>query len=214
MSVEKFSGQFKNETKGCTVVINSTIQSIKEFDVLGLYVYLCSKPESWQPNAKEIMHHTGYSKDKTYRLINRLLDMGLMTARAIREKGRFLHYEYTIHLHAQGFSSLPENQEPAPCPENRIRKIRTHIKQRTYKSKIKTLLASLTTPIIIKIKNKISAPKKSFRFTMKLCLNVLKLKRLIDSLRINLKKCKKTGPTMDLLNQNSLLKDLKNIYKH
>ncbi len=72
MSIEKFSGQFKNESRGCTVLVNSTIQSIKEFDVLGLYVYLCSKPESWAPNVQEIMNHTGYSKQKTYRLINKL----------------------------------------------------------------------------------------------------------------------------------------------
>ena len=125
MSIEKFTGQFKNEARGCTVVINSTIQAITKFDVLGLYVYLCSKPETWAPNAKELMRHTGYSKEKIYRLIKDLMATGLMTVCEKREKGRFAHYEYTVHLHP--VSPRPENQDtvdlsPAlfdavsPCP--------------------------------------------------------------------------------------------------
>lgn len=117
MSIEKFTGQFKNEARGCTVVINSTIQAITKFDVLGLYVYLCSKPETWAPNAKELMRHTGYSKDKIYRLINDLMATGLMTVCEKRENGRFAHYEYTVHLHP---IPRPENQEalnPSPCPD-------------------------------------------------------------------------------------------------
>lgn len=111
MSIEKFSGQFKNESRGCTVLINETIQSIKDFSVLGLYAYLCSKPETWEPNVLEIMRHTGYSKQKTYRLITALLSVGLMTKVAIRNKGRFTHFQYTIHLHPQGISPVPKKQE-------------------------------------------------------------------------------------------------------
>ncbi len=111
MSIEKFSGQFRNESRGCTVLINETVQAILDFSVLGLYTYLCSKPETWEPNVIEIMRHTGYSKQKTYRLINALLVLRLMTKKAIREKGRFTHFQYTIHLHPQGLSPVPKKQE-------------------------------------------------------------------------------------------------------
>lgn len=120
MSIEKFSGRFKNEARGCTVIINSTIQAVTKFDVLGLYVYLCSKPETWAPNAKELMRHTGCSKEKIYRLIKDLLATGLMTVCERREGGRFAHYEYTVHLHP--VTPCPKNQDTvdldldSPCP--------------------------------------------------------------------------------------------------
>ena len=64
-----------------------------------------------------------------------------MTARAIREKGRFLHYEYTIHLHAQGFSSLPENQEPAPCPEKQDTENQDAYKTKNLQIKDKNIIS-------------------------------------------------------------------------
>lgn len=108
MSIEKFSGQFKNHSRGCTVVLTKTVQEIKDFDVLGLYVYLCSKPESWSPNALELMNQTGYGKNKIYRLINALLNLGLMTVRKIRKAGKFVEFEYTVHL----FPVSPVLQKP------------------------------------------------------------------------------------------------------
>lgn len=128
MSIEKFNGKFSSEANGVTVLINSVVQSIKDFSVLGIYTYLASKPDTWEPNAKELMKHTGYSKDKIYRLINALLAEGLMTVKTVREQGRFLHFSYTIHLHKQpvpenkemACTPFPEKQDPAqPVPENK-----------------------------------------------------------------------------------------------
>lgn len=118
MAIEKFTGEFVNNTKGFTTLLTKVVQSITEFDVLGLYVYLCSLPETWQPNAKHLMKHTGYSKDKIYRLLNRLEELGLMTAQEIRDKGRFSIYRYTVHLDFQ-ILPCPENQDTgiSPCPE-------------------------------------------------------------------------------------------------
>lgn len=120
MSIEKFSGTFSSEANGVTVLVNSVIQSIKDIGVLGLYTYLASKPDTWEPNAKEIMRHFNFSKDKVYRLINALIKERLMTMEEIRDKGKFSQYSYTIHLHRQ---PLPENQDTvintdiSPCPE-------------------------------------------------------------------------------------------------
>lgn len=101
--IEKYNATFVNETRGFTVLSSLVIQFITEFDVLGLYVYLASKPESWKPNPKELIRHTGYSKDKVYRLINRLISLNLLSCKEVRDKGKFSTYEYTLHI--------------SPCPE-------------------------------------------------------------------------------------------------
>lgn len=103
MAIEKFKMQFVNETQGFTILLTQVIQSIKELDVLGLYVYLASKPPSWKPHPKELIEHTKYSKDKIYRLINRLIELKLLSSKEIRNKGKFSYFEYTLHL--------------SPCPE-------------------------------------------------------------------------------------------------
>ncbi len=126
--IEKFSGSFKNESQGFTVLLNQTIQSIKEFDLLGLYTYLASKPNIWEPNVKELCRHTGYSKDKIYRLINGLMAIGYLSCKKIRSQGKFVSFSYTLHLNKLPF---PENQEvDSPFPEKP-----DTVNQDTYKRK-------------------------------------------------------------------------------
>src|ERR1700733_1016537 len=112
--IEKFSGNYRNETQGFTILLTETIQSIKEFDVLGLYVYLASKPNTWEPNAKELGGHTGYSKDKIYRLINRLIEIGYLSCRKIRSQGKFVSFSYTLHLQKLPLSENKEVDSPFP----------------------------------------------------------------------------------------------------
>lgn len=115
MAVEKFKGRFTNEANGCTTLINSTIQGITDITVLGLYTYLCSKPDSWEPNHKELMSHFGLTKTTTYKYLNKLLDLGLMTKKEIREKGRFFSMHYFVHLHPQ--LPFPKKWETAEVHE-------------------------------------------------------------------------------------------------
>lgn len=137
MSIEKFSGTFSSEANGVTVLINSVIQSIKDFSVLGLYTYLASKPDTWEPNYKELMRHTGYSKDKIYRLINALLTERLMTAIEYRDKGKYLKKHYTIHLHRQPFPENKEMVNEKPFPEKPFPENKETYKTKTVKNKEK-----------------------------------------------------------------------------
>lgn len=98
MSIEKFSGQFKNEAKGVTILINSTIEQIKNAETLGVYVYLATKPDTWKIHYREIMRHFKIGKEKTYRLLNTLMELGLLTREEIKEKGRFKEYVYMLYL--------------------------------------------------------------------------------------------------------------------
>jgi hypothetical protein len=182
MSIEKFSGTFSSEANGVTVLVNSVIQSIKDIGVLGLYTYLASKPDTWEPNAKEIMRHFEFSKDKVYRLINALIKEGLMSMKEIRDKGKFAHYSYTIHLHRQ---PRPENQETveksfnnskksnnndtectcSPCPEKPDAENKDTYKEKRVKNKEKevrkkTALAAAPPQFASLDFHKIRYPKK------------------------------------------------------
>ena len=111
MAIEKFSGKFTSEANGCTVLVNSTIQNIDDLHVLGLYTYLCSKPDSWQPNYKELMTHFHLTKTTTYKYLNKMISLGLMSKKEVREKGRFAYVHYFVHLHPIGVVSKKDESE-------------------------------------------------------------------------------------------------------
>ncbi len=145
MAIEKFRGKFTNEANGCTTLINSTVQTILDINVLGLYAYLCTKPDTWQPNPKEIMSHFGLTKTTTYKYLNKLLDLGLMTKTEIREKGRFACTHYFVHLHPQppfpkkwDTVETTENIGPSPFPKKWDPVPPDTVIPNTYKTKIYT----------------------------------------------------------------------------
>jgi len=116
MSIEKFTGQFKNEANGVTILINSTIEAIKDVEALGLYVYLCSKPDAWKIHYREIMRHFNIGKEKAYRLLNTLMDVNVLTRIEIREKGKFKEFLYMLYLRPvcapTPFPDFPEAAKP------------------------------------------------------------------------------------------------------
>lgn len=111
MSIEKFSGKMNKEDLGCTIIVNETIQSITDHKLLGLYVYLLTKPNDWVIHYKEIMNHFSISKDMAYKLINGLIGIGLLSRIAKRDQGRFSSWEYVLHLKKTDVTPFPENHE-------------------------------------------------------------------------------------------------------
>ena len=131
MSIEKWRGSFSRELGGITPVINKTIQAITDSSLLAVYIYLLTKPQDWEINAKEIMNHFGFSKDKMYRLLNVLIDIKLLTREEIREKGKFAKYHYVLFL--KPCASI----ELSPCPDLRDAAERDAVNKDTYKEKKK-----------------------------------------------------------------------------
>jgi predicted DNA-binding transcriptional regulator len=127
MSIEKFSGQFKNEAKGVTILVNSTVEKLKDIEALGLYVYLSTKPDTWKIHYRDIMRHFNIGKDKAYRLLNTLMEEGLLSRTEVREKGRFKQYVYMLYI-------KPICTE-SPCPENPETVRPEGVKPETYKEK-------------------------------------------------------------------------------
>lgn len=99
MAIEKFKGKFTNQANDCTTLLNKTIQDLKDYCLTGLYAYLCTKPDTWEPNYKELMNHGNCSKTKIYKLLNKLIELNLITVETIRDKkGKFKFNHYTVLL--------------------------------------------------------------------------------------------------------------------
>jgi hypothetical protein len=114
INIEKFEGSFSTEQGGCSIFINSTINFITEGFALGIYTYLMCRPEGWMLNAKQLAAHFGCNKDKIYKSLNFLKDLGLLTSSPIREKGKFLKLHYMVHLHPQNQPESQLNKEISP----------------------------------------------------------------------------------------------------
>jgi len=109
MTVEKFTGSFEKEDLGCTIMVNETIQSITDPDVLGLYCYLLTKPNTWTIKAQEIMNHFKMGNKRTYSLLRKLMELGLLTRTQYRDQGKYAKFSYKLHL--KMYDKNPVNNE-------------------------------------------------------------------------------------------------------
>lgn len=126
-TIEKFEGIFTKEDSGVSILINSTINLIKNPETLGLYCYLASKPNDWKINARQLMSHFEVGRDKIYKMINNLMELNLLSRTELRTKGKFTEYHY--HLYLRPFQ---------PCPEKPYTDLPDTVNQDTYKTKKNT----------------------------------------------------------------------------
>jgi len=110
--IEKFSGDFSKEDHGCSILINQTMNNIRDLDAAGMYSYLSCRPKTWKINVKHLMAHFKCGKDKIYSTLTKLIELGLLTVLHKREKGKFTKPFYMLHLQQpQGFSPCPEKPD-------------------------------------------------------------------------------------------------------
>lgn len=127
--IEKYKGNFNDVDGGCTVLHTKAIQSLTNPVNLAIYTYLASKPPEWEINIKELMSHFRIGKNKTYKAINDLILIGLITRVEIRSKGQFLDYAYYLHL-----SPIPKNRETvSPIPQKPVPGLPVPENRETYK---------------------------------------------------------------------------------
>jgi len=97
--IEKFSGSLGDIGGGCTILINKTIQSIKDPVALGVYCYICSLPQSWIINAEQIRRHFGIGRDKIAKILNHLVELGALSFKKVRDSSkRFCKHLYSSSL--------------------------------------------------------------------------------------------------------------------
>lgn len=214
MSIEKFNGQMSKEESGCTIMINETIQSITDFQVLAVYVYLLSKPNSWDINAKELISHFKSCKKVIYRVLNQLISMRLLKRFEFKEKGKYLKYEYKLYLKPfidTDESPVPHLEEPVPVPLSPL-----PLNGDTYKTKI----TSLQNKEINTTSNKKS--KNEIQFTVDDILNVYhqelpnspKIRVPTDELRRLIKKMITRWPDLKTNHLEFSLEGLANYFRY
>jgi predicted DNA-binding transcriptional regulator len=120
MSIEKFTGTFAKEDGGVTIMVNETIQSIRNPKTLAVYAYLLSKPSTWIINTEEIKRHFDMGRDVVRRSLNELIELRLLSRHVAKTGNLNSGFHYILHLkpHAQLDDSRetdfqgPENQSP------------------------------------------------------------------------------------------------------
>lgn len=146
--IEKFSGLLKKEDGGFTTVLNQTIRSIKNLEVLGLYLHLASLPPTWNINAKQLREYFNCGRDKMYQLLNALMELGLLSKEEIRKEGMFAHYCYTLHLKPTLVCNSPLPDLPDAVPPDTVNQDtykRNNIKNIKSKNNISLVDSSNTT---------------------------------------------------------------------
>ena len=98
-------------TENFTVLPNALLNDARvSGDGLALMVYLLSKPPSWQLSPTDIRKRFSWGKDKTYKVINALIETGYVVKDAHREGGKYASFVYFIYDTPQ-ISPFPEKPE-------------------------------------------------------------------------------------------------------
>jgi hypothetical protein len=117
--IEKFKGDFNLVEGGCTILHTQAIQLLSKIDNLSIYTYLCSKPAEWVINSIEVSNHFNIGIKRVYAAFSDLIMIGLLTKVEIKTKGRFVKYEYYLHLSPLGQNDLLEKLSPNRSAINR-----------------------------------------------------------------------------------------------
>src|SRR5262245_57866712 len=94
----------------------------------GVLGYLLVKPDDWEISINDLWRAGDVGRDKIYRIVAHLEKMGYLERIEVREKGKFLRYQYLLHeiplpeiRDTVASEPLPENQDtvtPEPLPDN------------------------------------------------------------------------------------------------
>lgn len=81
-----------------TVIINDSINKIRDGFALGIYTYLSSKPEGWEIVNEELQSHFGVGRDLIKSKIKYLKDIGAITINQLRNgRGTYNVRETVLH---------------------------------------------------------------------------------------------------------------------
>lgn len=90
--------RIQKEHSDFTIILNSTIQSIKDLDAIGLYLFLATLPEVENINLENLIKESNMSKHKFYKSFNILLEMGLLEKQVNTRKDDHEETVYCIKI--------------------------------------------------------------------------------------------------------------------
>lgn len=116
------TGQIKKgKTSGNFTVIPNHIFSDKNIKLkaLGLLCFLLKLPPDWVLNKSSLYRQLNEGRDAVSGAFTELEKAGYITKQLVREKGRFLGYNYTVHEVSQlGLSATVTIEDPVKIAEN------------------------------------------------------------------------------------------------
>jgi hypothetical protein len=134
MSVQKYViGQKKG---GYTAIPNHVIEGLKDYALIGLYLYLIHLPEGWEFHKSHLQKQGNIGRDKLDKYLSRLEDHGLITTAQKRgTNGRFSHFVMDV-FDGSDFKNIDlqktEKLSTSPCPEKPLTENRLLVNS-TYK---------------------------------------------------------------------------------
>ena len=90
-------------------------------DALGLLVYLLTKPNDWKVRVNELRSRFDMGKDKTYRILGNLEQLGYVIRESVRTDGKFAETRYIVKDTPHTSEPCPENPHPVNPPLNKNR---------------------------------------------------------------------------------------------
>jgi hypothetical protein len=89
------------------------------FEARGVLGYILVKPDDWRINVTDLMKQGDMGRDKTYRILNELIETGYCERVELRDRGRIVGYDYLINEEPCTEKPLPDFPYTAkPLTEN------------------------------------------------------------------------------------------------
>lgn len=107
-----------NASDGYFLVSRITAQDKNlSMEALGTLIYLLSKPNDWIVKPTELVAHTGYGRDKIYRILNELIALRYIERIKTRDaNNRVLSVDYIVHeCPLPGNQDVGAGEKPLPC---------------------------------------------------------------------------------------------------
>jgi len=105
-------------------------------DCLAVLLYLLSKPTNWMVKPSNIQNRFKYGKDKTYRVINKLIKRSYIKREEQREVGQYASFTY--YVYDSPFPCLSETAEPDTANKDTTKNLKILSKESTNGEQPKT----------------------------------------------------------------------------
>lgn len=88
----------QNRTKDFTIMVNEALRRPDlSARAKGVYAYLMTLPSDWRIVRSELTSHFTEGREAVETAFNELISLGYITKEVIRDKGKFVCFEYTAH---------------------------------------------------------------------------------------------------------------------
>lgn len=103
-----------------SIIINQTMNLIKDPAALGIYMYLISKPEDWDIQETDLMRRFNKGRDFIRGRLKELKDVGLLKTTSTRnDKGHIIGWTTMLYSHLPIEASTEDN--PNPTSQTKIK---------------------------------------------------------------------------------------------